>query len=246
MQNSNDNRQPKTVLATSLGEIDACAFDTAYLLQAHSHALFKIELDETAEPDRIGARLTMISGRLDVESQEHLLTCRLEELAAAVKKPGESLLPFIWSEQLNRWTPIGGSTEFSAKWPFGDAECLTLGLFFPSGNSGILGFVLKDVRRDGTGTQLERFHSLGLVIVARTIQLQSPGAPRVLSKNERLCLVWCAKGKTSLEIARILSLSEHTINHYFSVATSKLDAASRSHAIAKAIKIGLIGYDEIA
>ncbi|MFP3803129.1 response regulator transcription factor, partial [Paraburkholderia sp. SIMBA_027] len=54
------------------------------------------------------------------------------------------------------------------------------------------------------------------------------------------CLNWTAAGKTSAEIADILGLSEHTVNHYLNRATKKLDTVNRTQAVAKALRIGLI------
>lgn len=68
--------------------------------------------------------------------------------------------------------------------------------------------------------------------------LQSP-----LSTRESQCLNWTAQGKTSFEIGVILSLSEHTINNYLVKACAKLGAANRSHAVAKAMKMGLVNTD---
>ena len=42
------------------------------------------------------------------------------------------------------------------------------------------------------------------------------------------------------EIAEILTLSEHTVNHYLNRATKKLDTVNRTQADAKALRIGLI------
>ena len=61
-----------------------------------------------------------------------------------------------------------------------------------------------------------------------------------LSARERECLHWTASGKTSSEIATILELSEHTVNHYLSAACQKLGATNRAHAVARAIRAGLV------
>lgn len=61
-----------------------------------------------------------------------------------------------------------------------------------------------------------------------------------LTDREIDCLNWTAAGKTSVEIAEILGLSEHTINHYLNRATKKLDTVNRTQAVAKALRIGLI------
>lgn len=61
-----------------------------------------------------------------------------------------------------------------------------------------------------------------------------------LSEREIQCLNWTAAGKTSAEIAGILGLSEHTVNHYLNHVTKKLDAVNRTQAVVKAIKKGYI------
>jgi DNA-binding HTH domain-containing proteins len=65
-------------------------------------------------------------------------------------------------------------------------------------------------------------------------------ATEMLTEREIDCLNWTAAGKTSVEIAEILGLSEHTINHYLNRATKKLDTVNRTQAVAKALRIGLI------
>jgi LuxR family quorum sensing-dependent transcriptional regulator len=62
----------------------------------------------------------------------------------------------------------------------------------------------------------------------------------VLTEREIQCLSWTAAGKTSLDIAEILGLSEHTVNHYLNQVTRKLEAVNRTQAVVKAIRRGLI------
>lgn len=61
-----------------------------------------------------------------------------------------------------------------------------------------------------------------------------------LTERETQCLVWTAAGKTSPEIAVILELSEHTVNHYLASSCQKLSAVNRAHAVAKALRLGHI------
>ncbi|WP_245409798.1 LuxR family transcriptional regulator [Pararhizobium haloflavum] len=61
-----------------------------------------------------------------------------------------------------------------------------------------------------------------------------------LTERELDCLTWTAAGKTSADIAAILSLSEHTVNHYLNRAARKLDTVNRTQAVAKALRQGLI------
>ncbi|RDL52714.1 Transcriptional activator protein LuxR [Ensifer sp. M14] len=61
-----------------------------------------------------------------------------------------------------------------------------------------------------------------------------------LSRREVECLRWAAAGKTTSEMARILALSEYTVNHYLNRATRKLDSVNRVQTVAKAMRAGLI------
>ncbi len=62
----------------------------------------------------------------------------------------------------------------------------------------------------------------------------------LISKRELECLRLTASGYTSDEIARVLKLSVHTANQYLTNTTQKLDAVNRMHAVAKALRLGLI------
>jgi LuxR family quorum sensing-dependent transcriptional regulator len=65
-------------------------------------------------------------------------------------------------------------------------------------------------------------------------------ATDVLTPRERECLRWASEGKTSREIGQILALSNHTIDGYLRAAMEKLDAVTRTQAVATASKLGLI------
>lgn len=61
-----------------------------------------------------------------------------------------------------------------------------------------------------------------------------------LTPRELEAIHWVANGKTSAEIALILSLSEHTVNTYVNNAIRKLDCVNRTHLVAKALRLRLI------
>ncbi|CAN7615292.1 helix-turn-helix transcriptional regulator [Devosia sp. LjRoot3] len=74
--------------------------------------------------------------------------------------------------------------------------------------------------------------------VVRLEGLSKP-TPR-LSPRERECLLWAAEGKTAWETSHILSISESTVRHYLETARGKLAAVSNAHAVAKAMRTGLL------
>lgn len=67
-----------------------------------------------------------------------------------------------------------------------------------------------------------------------------PGRRPSMSAREIECLRLTAHGLTSDQIASRLGLSVHTANRYLSNTVEKLDAANRMHAVAKALRAGLI------
>ncbi|MGJ8571232.1 MAG: response regulator transcription factor [Hoeflea sp.] len=67
-----------------------------------------------------------------------------------------------------------------------------------------------------------------------------PDYEAVLTVRELEALHWVANGKTSSEIASILSLSEHTVNTYINNAIRKLDCVNRTQLVAKALRLHLI------
>lgn len=61
-----------------------------------------------------------------------------------------------------------------------------------------------------------------------------------LTANEQKCLDWIARGKPIQQLGEHLGLSEHTTRICIDSACSKLGASSSTHAIAKAIALGIL------
>ncbi|MGK9231849.1 helix-turn-helix transcriptional regulator [Inquilinus limosus] len=68
-----------------------------------------------------------------------------------------------------------------------------------------------------------------------------PASPSPLTPRECDCLSWIARGASSKETARRLSLSVYTVNEYVASAMRKLGAGSRAEAVAMALLSGAIG-----
>lgn len=121
---------------------------------------------------------------------------------------------------------------------------LKKGVFFsthePSGRRGTISF--SGTRDAPTDAEMMELSYLSNLLYERVVEIRAPTqAPeQLLSVRERECLVWTSAGKTSAEIAAILELSEHTVNHYLSAACQKLGAVNRAHAVAKSIRSGLL------
>lgn len=61
-----------------------------------------------------------------------------------------------------------------------------------------------------------------------------------LSDREREVMGWAARGKTAAETAEILSLSVETVQTHIKHSVDKLGAGNKTHAVAKAVFIGLV------
>lgn len=106
-------------------------------------------------------------------------------------------------------------------------------------------------RADWDETQVRMLRAIGphlgraLRIERGLAALEAPAAatrPRPpLTPRECDCLTWVARGASSKEAARRLSLSVYTVNEYLASAMRKLGAGSRAEAVAMALLCGAIG-----
>jgi DNA-binding CsgD family transcriptional regulator len=70
--------------------------------------------------------------------------------------------------------------------------------------------------------------------------LSAPPVAKMLSDRQAACLYWSAAGKTSWETARILGVSESTVNFHLRNACAKLGVRGRRAAVAAALRQGLL------
>lgn len=118
------------------------------------------------------------------------------------------------------------------------------GAFFPAcdptGERG--GIAFSGDREPFTSAEMLQLHMICSHTFERLYQVarQDSKIGDDLTAREIDCLNWTAAGKTSAEISNILSLSEHTVNHYLNRATKKLDTVNRTQAVARALRLGII------
>ena len=67
-----------------------------------------------------------------------------------------------------------------------------------------------------------------------------------LSRRERECLLWSARGKTYAEISLITGLALGTVKSYLDMARYKLNCANLPQATAKAVAEGIFTQDDLA
>jgi DNA-binding CsgD family transcriptional regulator len=116
--------------------------------------------------------------------------------------------------------------------------------YFPTHDaSGMRGAIsIAGDREKFTAEEMKDLSYVAIHVFDRLAEIRNMDVRITDALNDREidCLNWTAAGKTSAEIADILGLSEHTVNHYLNRATKKLDTVNRTQAVAKALRIGII------
>lgn len=154
-----------------------------------------------------------------------------------------STKPVIWSNRPGaRHSIKGHAREIQDMFcSFGMYEGVHFSVQEPGGKRGAVGFA-GDRPPPGEAEMAELNFAANL-IYERLLELDKGSKPQKtqkLSQREGECLMWTASGKTSAEIAIILKLSEHTVNHYLTAACQKLGATNRAHAVYKAMRAGYL------
>ena len=175
---------------------------------------------------------------LSVASRQ--ITARLAE--DVVRHATLSTVPMWWSssETLThaaciglQWCegPIAGPAEGS-------------GIIFPvyaeRGQAGLVIFTGNDIFVDDNALCETHARSFALFAAVTRLKPLDGGSAPAISRRELECLNLTANGLTSEEIATALGLSVHTANQYLTNTAQKLNAVNRMHAVAKALRLGLI------
>ncbi|MBC7282548.1 LuxR family transcriptional regulator [Hoeflea sp.] len=153
-----------------------------------------------------------------------------------------STAPILWNiDMIDLDRP---SEEVDAARQLFTRHRISISVYFPvhgaNGRRAVVGFVGN---RAGFGHT--EMGDLGIFVmhaydVYSKLKAENGTAATALTARELEVLHWAACGKTSGEIADIVSLSDHTVNSYMNNAMRKLDCVNRTHLVAKAMRLHLI------
>jgi len=141
---------------------------------------------------------------------------------------------------------FGGSLQVLEKArEFGLSYGITSPVHSPQGSKGLLSMVAQSSPQTGSvDERIAKVHLLAAyvseVVNRLTQRDESDELLETISGREQECLLWAAEGKTTWETAQILNISERTVLFHMQNAMKKLDAANKSHAVARAICYGII------
>lgn len=153
-----------------------------------------------------------------------------------------SARPFFYDTSRPNWLREDGKSALVASL-FDRFKLMRCGYFPTHEPSGLRGAVsFAGDREPFSPVEMRELSYIAIHVFDRLAEIRNLDTriTDTLTDREIDCLNWTAAGKTSAEIAEILDLSEHTVNHYLNRATKKLDTVNRTQAVAKALRIGLI------
>lgn len=174
--------------------------------------------------------------------------------------------PFTWSDvpfpEYDGVRKSGAQRAIEVASDYGYKEGLVVPFHFSDKigrvNSSIIVFFWKDAVSRFYFTISRKKHDLHLIMIywaQRAVEIvsdqfnESQGIvsrdidgrhAHGLTDRERDVLSWAGRGKTALDTAEILMLSEETVKTHIRNALSKLEASNKTHGVAKAIYLGLI------
>ncbi|WP_417416242.1 autoinducer binding domain-containing protein [Hoeflea sp.] len=197
-------------------------------------------------PSAISGDDTSIASLATISSWPPELIAGYDRLGLAKNSPvldqlRKQITPLVFDiEDITRRRP--GEEPQNANELFSSFD-LTMGVYFPvHDNHGLRHAVSFVGDRDPLPVEelstLSLFSTMLVEQISR-ISVADHAAKSVLNDREVEILKWTAEGKTSPEIARITGLSEHTVNHYATIATKKLGCSNRTQAVVYAIRLGL-------
>jgi DNA-binding CsgD family transcriptional regulator len=153
--------------------------------------------------------------------------------------------PIVWSEKQYVKANLAGLYERFHGHGIGSG--LAVSVRAPSGSSVCLGFSNRERNPHG---ELPGAKEFGVLFLSATAALNILDVPRVvaakdldsprLTKREIECLKWSRLGKTAWETSVILSISQATATFHLKNAIFKLDAVNKTHAVMRAVDLGLI------
>jgi LuxR family quorum sensing-dependent transcriptional regulator len=159
----------------------------------------------------------------------------------AIRSVTTRTTPFLWNEiePIYRDSPIERRVMEEAR-DFKLKKGFTIPLATLEGD--MAGFSLAgeklDIPPEGRGMlTLVATYALGRSILLRETEAKQSVH---LSPREREALQWAAEGKSEREIGEHMGISEHGVDKHMRSARLKLGTTSRTHAVAEAIRQGLI------
>lgn len=196
----------------------------------HIDMLALLDLNTWPDDNNINAACVAIDSSDGVPANLNVLSIGEENMIFSHAK--SSIVPKIWTQE-----------ETSESFDFYDGSVNSSAVTFPihsatSRHYVLVGLLQKNNIKKLPLAEADYYSSLIFQKYHETVLV--PSSLPTVTPRELQVLKWSAEGKTSQEIAVILSLSEHTVNSYTARVQQKLQVNNRAQMVAAAIRTGLI------
>jgi LuxR family transcriptional activator of conjugal transfer of Ti plasmids len=173
------------------------------------------------------------------------LAQRLSLIDPVVIEAKRRMKPFVWSA--DDW-PIIGSSELRRFRDDAISHGIRSGATIPIrgsfGSTIMLTFASSEGHRDRSACLSHEMAVQAALAIHYRLRFLAAGhvlAPsQAFSSREAVCVTWSAKGKKVFAIARIMGISERTVQHYLDSARQKLGAETIQHLTALATRHGMV------
>lgn len=220
-------------------ELELAAF-LRVVRKAYGFRFFTIVEIPAASVEKLSPLIGLTDAPLDLfDEYDKLGLLRNSPVFAELRR---TTAPIVWD--LARTRSDRPDDEAMVSRSFNAQYDLTRGAIFPvHGADGRRAGALFMGNRDALTE--EETSDLALIVIHAfdlydRIHNRRNDTPHKLTGRELEVLQWAANGKTSGEIASILSISDHTVNTYMNAAMRKLDCVNRTQLVAKALRLHLI------
>ena len=163
---------------------------------------------------------------------------------------GRAQRPFRWRDAMAALTGDPLRRRMEQMMADARAHGLVDGYIFPIyGRNGLLGsMTIGGDEIDLSPVEISLFDAVAKKVFWRLLELRGEAKPleeasavdMKLTRREMEVLKYLAEGMTSMEISRMLSISNHTVDWYMNSIQDKLSARNRQHIVAIAFRNGLI------
>ncbi|MGP9822062.1 autoinducer binding domain-containing protein [Salinarimonas sp. NSM] len=162
----------------------------------------------------------------------------------AIRRVNANAAPFFWSELEAECAQDAAARRVMDEASDFDLKCgFTVPLVTVEGD--VAGFPLAGAFGEASPEARGVLTLLATYALARSLQLrrvdeEEPYLRPSLSPRERETLQWAAEGLTDLEIGARMKITDHGVDRHLRAARRKLGTRNRTHAVAEAIRLGLV------
>lgn len=158
-----------------------------------------------------------------------------------IEQVQRATIPFLWSDLEPEYrSDLAAKRIMAEAGEFKLKEGYTIPLVTLEGE--VAGFSLAGERLEIAPEEKPMLALVATYALGRALPLrQAPKRPAAdLSPRERQALQWAAEGLSDRDISEKMGISEHGVDKHMRSARSKLGVASRTHAVAEAMRQSLI------